>query len=135
MSESAILTAARAVVSAALPLAKDWSDDPANVRPDKLDAFVVSVTRDGATPAAMGSTLEEVQLTIEVEIFGKYSASQDGRALIGGKGETVRTALRSDAALLSLLDFVTGVTFEVDLAQGENRLARATVALNVQATF
>jgi len=135
MSETAILTAARAVVAAALPQATDWSDDPANVRPDKLDAFVVTVTRDGAVPAAMQSDLEEVQLTIEVEVFGKYGPTEDGREIIGTKGEAVRAALRADATLAALLDLITGSTFEVDLAQGDTRLARATVGLSVQATF
>lgn len=135
MSETAILTAARAVVAATLPQAKDWSDDPANVRPDKLDAFVVTVTRDGGVPAAMGSSLEEVQLTIEVEIFGAFKHDQDGRAIIGAKGEAVRSALRASPPLLALLDLINGSTFEVDLASGDTRLARATVGLAVQATF
>lgn len=135
MSETAILAAARAAISTALPQAKDWSDDPANIRPDKLDAFVVTVTRDGAAPASMGSGAEEVQLTIEAEVFGNFRPSEDGREVIGAKGEVVRAALRQNAALLGLLDMITGSTFEVDLAAGDTRLARATVGLSVQATF
>jgi hypothetical protein len=135
MSETAILAAARAAVSAALPLAKDWTDDPANVKPDKLDAFVVEVRRDGATFAAMGSTLEEVQLTIQVEVFTKYAPNQDGRALVGVKGEAARAALMSAGPLAALLDVILGATFDVDVAAGETRLARATVGLSVQSTF
>ena len=135
MSESAILTAARAAVAAALPGGKDWSDDPANIRPDKLDAFAVTVTRDGAVPAAMGSTQEEVQLTIGVEVFTEYGPTQNGRALASARGEAVRAALRSDPALAAAIDFITGAAMDVDLAKGERRLARATVEMSVLATF
>ncbi|AKY02687.1 minor tail protein [Rhodobacter phage RcSaxon] len=135
MSESAILTAARAAVAAALPGGKDWSDDPANIRPDKLDAFAVTVTRDGAVPAAMGSAQEEVQLTIGVEVFTEYGPAQNGRALASVKGEAIRAALRSDPALAAAIDFITGAAMDVDLAKGERRLARATVEMSVLATF
>ncbi|WP_170561399.1 hypothetical protein [Ruegeria atlantica] len=135
MSESAILSAARAVAAATFPTAKDWSDDPANIKPESMPAFVVTVTRDGATQEAMGSDLEEVQLTIEVEVFDAYETNQDGREVIGAKGEAVRDALKADAALDALLDRVTGSTFEVDIASGRKRLARATVGLLAEATF
>lgn len=135
MSETAILSAARTVAAATFPTAKDWSDDPANIKPESMPAFVVTVTRDGATQEAMGSDLEEVQLTIEVEVFDKYKASEDGRQVIGAKGEAIRAALRSDAALDALLDRVIGSTYEVDIAAGKERLARATVGLAVEATF
>lgn len=135
MSESAILTAARAAVAAALPGGKDWSDDPANIRPDKLDAFAVTVTRDGAVPAAMGSAQEEVQLTIGVEVFSEFSPGQNGRALAFAQAEAIRAALRLHPALAALIDFITGAATDVDLAAGEKRLARATVEMNVQATF
>lgn len=135
MSEAAILEAARAVVASALPGWRDWSDDPAAVRPDKLGAFLVTVTRDGAVPEAMGSTREEVALTIGAELFMEYGPTERGRDLASARGGTVRDALRLDPGVRAAVDFVTGAALDVDLANGERRLARATVAVSVMATF
>lgn len=135
MSETAILAAARAAAAAALPAAKDWSDDPADPKVDKLDAFVASLTRDGAQPASMGSSLEDVQLTLEVEVFSKYGPTENGRDMITGKGRLVQAALLASPAIKSLVHYMTGETLEVDLAQGETRLARATVQVAVLATI
>lgn len=134
MSESAILERAQAVVLAALPNSKDWSDDPSDPRPDKLDAFVVSLTRDSAMPASMGSTLEECQLSLEVEVFTKYGANEDGRNRATIKGRTVQTALMADATIKGLVDYMTGDALEVDLAVGENRMARAMIQIAILAT-
>lgn len=135
MSETAILGVARTVMSAALPLAVDWSDDPADPKVDKKDAFVVTVTRDGATAAAMGSPLEEVQLTVQVEIFGHFKPSEDGKAIMGAKAETARAALVNAPALLAMTDVIRSSSFDIELAPGDVRLARATLGLSVQATF
>jgi hypothetical protein len=135
MTETAILTAAQAAVAAALPLAKDWTDDPADPKVNKLDAFVVSLTRDGATKASMGSDLEDVDLSLEVEIFSKYGPNDNGRDLATAKGRLVQAALVASPALKSLVHYMTGETLEVDLAQGEQRLSRATVQVSVLATI
>lgn len=135
MSESAILAAARAAVAAALPGAKDWSDDPADPKVGRLDVFVVTLTRDDATPAAMGSDLEECQLTLEVEVFTKYRPADDGRAQATTLGAQVKDALLSDPAIRALVDFQRAIGLEVDLAKGEERLARATVQHEILATF
>jgi len=135
MSETALYLAARAAVAIALPSAKDWSNDPADPRPDKLDAYVVTVTRDSAIAESMGSDLEEVDLTIQIEIFGKYAKVDDGRAGMKTKGEAVKQAIATNPAVLALLDTIHGQTLDVDIAAGETRLARATISLSVQATF
>lgn len=135
MSEAAILTAARAAVAQALPGWRDWSDDPSAVRPDKLGAFLVAVTRDGAVPEAMGSTREEVQMTIAAELFMEYGPEDRGRDVASARGQVVRDALRLSPAIRGLVDFVTGAALDVDLAQGERRLARANVGVSVLATF
>lgn len=135
MSEAAILTAARAVVAAALPGWRDWSDDPAAVRPDRLGAFVVTVSRDGASPEAMGSPREEVQMTIAAELFMDYGPEERGRDVASARGALVRDALRRSPAIRALVDFVTGAALDVDLSTGERRLARATVGVSVLATF
>ncbi len=135
MSESAIQAAAQAAVALAVPGAKDWSQTPADILPDNLPAFTVTVTRDGAIPAAMGADLEEVQLTVEVEYFAAFASSDEGRTQITAAGEAIRAALRSDPALQALSDYTTGATLEVELAQKKSRMGRATVTLSVEATF
>ena len=135
MSESAIQAAAQAAVAIAVADAKDWSNNPADIMPDNLPAFTVTVTRDGAIPAAMGSDLEEVQITIEVEYFAQFGRGDNGRAITSAAGEAIRAALRSDATLNALSDFTTGANLEVELAQKKNRMGRATVTLSVEATF
>lgn len=135
MSEAAILTAARAVVAAALPGWRDWSDDPAAVRPDKLGAFSVYVTRDGAVPESMGSTREEVALTVAAELFMEYGPGERGRDVASARGAAVRNALRLSPEVRAVVDFVTGASLDVDLASGERRIARATVGVSVTATF
>lgn len=135
MSEAAILTAARAVVAAALPDWRDWSDDPAAVRPDKMGAFAVFLSRDSAVPESMGSTREEVALTIGVELFMEYTPAERGRDLAHGRGAAVRDALRLAPEVRAVVDFVTGAALDVDLATGERRIARATVGVSVMATF
>jgi len=135
MSEAAILTAARAAVASALPGWRDWSDDPAAVRPDKLGAFLVSVTRDSAVPEAMGSSREEVQLTVAAELFMEYTPDASGRDIASTRGALVRDALRQSPAIRGLVDFVIGAALDVDLAAGERRVARASVGVSVLATF
>lgn len=135
MSETAILTAARAAVTTAMPTAKDWSDDPSDPMPDQLDAFVVSLTRDNAIPAAMGSALEQVQLTLEIEIFGKYGPSDPGRADMDTKGRLARAAILSDSTIAALTDHINSQTLEVDLARGETRMAMAAVTFSIDATI
>lgn len=135
MSESAIQAAARAVVSQCLPGWRDWSDDPAAVRPDKLGAFLVSVTRDGAVPEAMGSAREEVSMTVGVELLMEFNPAERGRDVAAARGQLVRDALRLSPEIRGLVDFVTGAALDVDLAAGERRVARAQVAVSVMATF
>jgi hypothetical protein len=135
MSETAILSAARAAVAAALPAAIDWSDDPADVRVDKLDAFVVTLVRDSSEIISMGSSLEDVQLTLEVESFGTYAAAQDGQTLIGDKALAARAAIRSDPAFAALCYLIQGGAFDVEIAAGESRMARATATLTLSAEF
>jgi len=134
MSEQLILERAQAVVLAALPGSKDWTDDSADPKPDKLDAFVVSLTRDSAMPASMGSTLEECQLSLEVEVFTKYAATADGRSQATVKGRAVQAAIQADATIKSLVDYMTGDALEVDLAKGEERVARAMIQISILAT-
>lgn len=135
MSETAICQAARAVVLVALPSAIDWSDDPADVRVDKLDAFVVTLVRDASEPVSMGSSLEDVQLTLEIEVFGAYTTAQNGRVLIGDKALAARTAVRADPSISALCYRVQGAAFDVEIAAGETRLARATATLSLSAEF
>jgi hypothetical protein len=135
MSETAICLAARSAVQTALPAAIDWSDDPADVRVDKLDAFVVTLVRDASEPAAMGSPLEDVQLTLEIEVFGAYTTAQNGRVLIGDKALAARAAVRADPALADLCYRIQGAAFDVEIAAGETRLARATATLSLSAEF
>ena len=135
MSETAICQAARSAVLTALPAAIDWSDDPADVRVDKLDAFVVTLVRDASEPVAMGSDLEDVQLTLEIEVFGAYSTAQNGRVLIGDKALAARAAVRSDPAIAALCYRIQGAAFDVEIAAGETRLARATATLSLSAEF
>lgn len=135
MSETAILDAARASVATALPAAKDWSDDPADVRADKLDAYVVTLVRDSSEPVSSGSSFEDVQLTLEVEVFTAYKEGQPGRTMAGDKGNAARAALKSDAALAALCYRIQGAGMDVDIAAGETRFARATVTLSVSAEF
>lgn len=135
MSEAAILTAARAVVATALPGWRDWSDDPSAIRPDKLGAFLVSVTRDGAVPESMGSTREEVSMTVGVELLMEFTPADRGRDVVSARGQLVRDALRLSPEIRGLVDFVTGAALDVDLAAGERRVARAQIAVSVMATF
>lgn len=135
MSEAAILTAARAAVSAALPGWRDWSDDPAAIKPDKMGAFAVTVTRNGATRAAMGSTAEEVALTVAADVFLEFGAYENGRQIATARGSEAAEAIKRDPDFRRLVDFVTGAASDVELASGEKRLARASVALSVLATF
>lgn len=135
MSEDLILAAARATLAAALPGCKDWSDDPAAIRPDKLGAFIVTLTRDSATPAAMGSMQEEVQLTVRAEFFMEYEAREPGRELATVKGRAMREALRTSSTIRPLVDFVLGSNLDVELASGDRRLARVLVGLSVLATI
>lgn len=135
MSEAAILAAARAVVASVLPGWRDWSDDPAAVRPDKLGAFAVHVSRDGAVPESMGSTREEVTLTIGTELFLEYGPTERGRDLAHARGALVRDAIRAAPSVRAVVDFVTGAALDVDLSTGERRIARATVGVTVLATF
>ena len=135
MSESAFQAAAQAAVALAVPNAKDWSHNPADIMPDNLPAFLVTVTRDGAVQDAMGSDLEEVQITIEVEYFAQFDPGEDGRTITTAAGEVIRDALRADATLRALSDLITGATLDVEMAQKRNRMGRATVTLSVEATF
>ena len=135
MSESAILTAARAIVAATLPGFRDWSDNPAAIKPDKLGAFHVTVTRNSAAPAAMGSRAEEVNLTVATDIFLEFGAHDDGRRIATERGQAILKAWRAAPDIARLVDFTIGTSLDVELAQAESRLARATVALSVLATI
>lgn len=135
MSEAAILAAARSVVSATLPGWRDWSDDPHAIRPDKLGAFLVSVTRDSAVPEAMGSKREEVSMTVGVELLMEFAPGDRGRDIASARGQLVRDAVRLAPEIQGLVDFMTGSALDVDLAPGERRLARAQIGVSVMATF
>ena len=135
MSETAISLAARSAVQTALPAAIDWSDDRADVRVDKLDAFVVTLVRDASEPAAMGSPLEDVQLTLEIEVFGTYTTAQNGRTLIGDKALAARDAVRVDSAISAFCYRIQGAAFDVEIAAGQTRLARASATLSLSAEF
>lgn len=135
MSETAIFEAARAAAVAALPGVKDWSDNPSDPMPGKLDAIVVILSRDGAVASAMGSGQEEVQLTLEVEVFGQFGPNDSGRADMRAKAETVLAAILAAAALEALVDHLHCQTLDVDLAKGETRLARAAITFSIEATI
>lgn len=135
MSEEAILTAARSTVAAALPGWRDWSDDPAAVKPDKLGAFLVVLSRDSAQPESMGSAREEVQLTIRAELFFEFAPATPGRTVATMRGAAVREALRQSVTIRPLVDFILGSTLDVDLGAAERRIARASVSLSVLTTI
>lgn len=135
MSEQAILAAARAAMVAAFPAARDWSDDPAAIKPDKLGAFSVTVERNGATPAAMGSPLSEVSLTVGVDLFSEFGAYDAGREVATRDGHLAAAAIMAAPDFVRLTDFVVNSALSVDLAQAEKRLARVSVALTVISTF
>ncbi len=134
MSETAILTAARAAVAASLPNAKDWTDDPSDPRPDKLDAFVLTLNRTGSEPASMGSDLEDVTMDLEVEIFTTFTPSEEGTAKASALGRTARAAIMADSVISALCYRVQGGAFTVEIGQSEIRLARvnATTALSAE---
>lgn len=133
-TEVGILTRAIAIVTAALPGFADWSDNSADPDESELPCFSVSLVRDGAVPAGMGTTLEEVQLTLEVEIFIKYRPAENGRLMAQENGEVVKSAVRGDPELQAMIDYMGGATNEVDLSKGQTRFARSTVALSLEAT-
>ncbi len=135
MSEATLFTAARDAVSAALPGARDWSDNPSDPKPNRLGAFVVSVTRDKASAAAMGSDQEEVELTIQVEVFDKYEATEQGRADMKAKGNLIQAQMVTLINALPFVDRVHFQTLEIELAQGEKRFAYGDLSFSVEATF
>lgn len=135
MSETAILTAARAAVLAALPNAKDWTDDPSDPRPDKLDAFVVTLTRTGSERTSMGSAIEDVALDLEVEVFTVFSATENGNTKAGDLGRVARAAIIADPTISSLCYLVQGAGFSTEMGQSEVRLARVNATVELSAEF
>ncbi len=135
MSEVSLLTAARAAVTTALPGARDWSDNPSDPRPNRLGAYVISVTRDKATAAAMGSDQEEVELTIQVEVFDKFDAAEQGRADMKAKANLISEQMLPAINALPFVDRAHFQTLEIELAQGEKRFAYGDLSFSVEATF
>lgn len=135
MSEAAILRAYRDAVALAMPDANDWSDNPNDPRKDKLPAFVVSIGRDGAVPSSMKSAEEEVQLSVEVEIYLDYHRNDEGRDVARQRAELVRSEILGFAPLSALVDLINCTGAEVDLSPGEKRTARADVSFDVLATI
>lgn len=135
MSESAIFDAARAAVDAALPAAKDWSDNPADPSVAKRPAFVITLEREGAETAAMGSILEEVELLVTVEVFASFDPSEDGRNIVRDMATLAAASIKSSPALLALTDRMVTTGLEVDLAGGKERIARAALEVSVEATI
>lgn len=135
MSDTAIASAFRAAIAAALPGYNDWTEDPAPAGRGKLPAFAVILDRDGAVPLSMSSTLEEVTATVQVALFVKSSV---------GQPEAIRAAAMAArdivaAAIKAAGDF-GGLTFTrpslggtgVEIAGGEERIGRADLRYSVQ---
>ncbi|MEL6587023.1 MAG: hypothetical protein AAFY65_13255 [Pseudomonadota bacterium] len=135
MSESAIFSAARAAVTSELRSAKDWSDNPADPKVNRRPAFLVTLTREGAEPAAMGSPLEEVDLLLTVEVFAAYDHAEAGRNLVRDMADAASATLKASSDLRALTDRMVTTGLEVDLAGGENRIARATLEITLEATL
>jgi hypothetical protein len=72
---------------------------------------------------------------LEIEVFGAYTTAQNGRTLIGDKALAARAAVRVDPAIAALCYRVQGAAFDVEIAAGETRLARATTTLSLSAEF
>lgn len=83
----------------------------------------------------MGSSREEVQLTIRAEMFMEYTPAEKGREIATARGAAVREALRQSSTIRPLVDFILGSTLDVDLGTAERRIARAAVSLSVLATI
>lgn len=134
MTETAIYSAARLAAFNALPDVKDWSDDAADPEPGRLDALVVTLTRDKSESSAMGATTEDVQLTLQVELFSKYGAKEPGREIMRGKIETVRDAIKANAPLVGLVDYMICQSVDVDVGKADHRFSLGTLTFEIWAT-
>lgn len=135
MSETALFAAARLAVATALSGVSDWSENPNKLTPKSMPAFCVEVERIGSEPVAAGSAVEDVDLTIRVDVFQAYGRDQNGKELAGTQAETARAAILSDPDIRALTYWRQGDGFETDSDPGEDRYATATVTVSVKAEF
>lgn len=135
MSETALLAAARLAVATALPGLSDWSDNPNKITSKDMPAFALAVERVSSEPSAAGAVVEDVELTITVDVFQLFGPQQTGRALAGTQAETARAGLLADATLRGLTYWLQGATFETDTDPGEHRYATATVTVTAKSEF
>lgn len=132
MGDSAVFAALRTLATSAITGSTDRSDDPNAVDPKAGPEIVVELERTSAERISMESAEFDVQATAQIEVFRRPTTPASARTEGQADASAIADAIASSAALEAVTVDFSVPTTDVQVAEGEYRVVKATATISIQ---